>query len=55
MCVRTSSNVAVPLPKPMIKILDEQARKSMTTRSTVIRQLLARQLDYKPDHKPETA
>lgn len=54
MCVRTS-NVAVPLPKRMIDILDEQARKSMTSRSTVIRQLLARQLDYQPEHEPEAA
>ena len=48
MCVRPD-NVATRLPKELLGRLDAEAERQMTSRSTVIRQALAKHLDYQRD------
>ncbi len=46
MCVRPE-NIGTRLPKELLKRLDAEADRLMTSRSTVIRLALAKHLDYR--------
>ena len=53
MCVRQNVNVGVAVPKDLLKRLDVEADRQMTSRAAVMRRALVEHLQFQRDHEPE--